>query len=101
MGWRCLMPSCASCAAHRYVVTFGSFAARLGGLIPVTSDEGAATWPGQIAEVPARLNVPSPDNLPDAEVIAALSAEIALVHARVDHLQAQLSHLEGGSAAGI
>jgi hypothetical protein len=101
VGWRCLMPSCAACAANRYFVTFGSFAGRLGGLVPVTSDEGAATWPGQITDAPARLGVPSPDGLPDAEVVAALSAEIALVHARVDHLQAQLSRLEGGSAAGL
>jgi len=100
VGWRCLMPSCAACAAHRYLVTFGSFAGRLGGLVPVTSDEGAATWPGQITDAPARLGVPGSDGLPDAEAVAALGAEIALVHARVDHLQAQLSRLEGGSAAG-
>jgi len=85
VGWRHLMPSCAACGAHRSLVAFGSFAARLGGVVPVTADEGAATWPGAPADGPA-----------DAEVIAALGAEITLVHARLDHLQAQLSRLEGG-----
>jgi hypothetical protein len=34
-------------------------------------------------------------------VVAALGAEVALVHARLDHLQEQLSRLEGGgSGAG-
>ena len=90
VGWRQLMPSCAACAAHRSLVAFGSFAARLSGAVPVTADEGAATWPGAPADGPA-----------DADVIAALGAEITLVHARLDHLQAQLSRLEGGpSGAG-
>ena len=34
-----------------------------------------------------------PMGLPDPAVIAALGAEVALVHARLDHLQAQLSRL--------
>jgi hypothetical protein len=86
VGWRGLMPACAACAAGRHLITFDSFAARLGGLIPVTPDEGAASWPGQV-----------PDGLPDAAAIAALGAEVALVHARLDHLQAQFNRLEGGS----
>jgi hypothetical protein len=93
VGWRCLMPSCGACAANRALVTFGDFAARLGGLVPVTADEGAAGWP---AEIPGP---PSPDGLPDAGAIAALSAEIALVHARLDHLQTQFNRLEGGGPA--
>ena len=40
-----------------------------------------------------------PDGLPDPAIIAALGAEVALVHARFDHLQAQLSRLAGGPAA--
>jgi hypothetical protein len=93
VGWRYLMPSCGACAASRPVLTFGSFGARLGGLVPVTADEGAAGWS---AEIPG---APSPDGLPDAGAIAALGAEIALVHARLDHLQAQFNRLEGGPAA--
>jgi hypothetical protein len=92
VGWRHLMPSCGACAANQAVIGFGDFAARLGGLVPVTADEGAAGWP---AEIPGP---PSPDGLPDAGAIAALGAEIALVHARLDHLQTQFNRLEGGSA---
>jgi hypothetical protein len=88
VGWRGLMPVCAACGASRARITFGSFAARLGGQIPVTPDEGAAGWPGQAG-----------DGLPDAAAIAALGAEIALVHARLDHLQARFSRLEGGPPA--
>jgi len=101
VGWRCLQPSCGACAAGRHLVTFGGFAGRLGGLIPVTADEGAAGWPGQVPGAPARAGAPSPDGTPDAEAIAALGAEIALVHARLDHLQAQLSRLHGGPADGL
>ena len=101
VGWRCLRPSCAACAAGRHLVTFRGFASRLGGLIPVTADEGAASWPGQVTGAPARPGVPSPDGTPDAEAIAALGAEIALVHARLDHLQAQLSRLHGGPSDGL
>src|SRR5215472_2696089 len=89
VGWRALMPACAACAAGRHLITFGSFAARLGGRIPVTPDEGAASWPGQV-----------PGGLPDAAAIAALGAEVALVHARLDHLQAQFNRLEGGPPGG-
>ena len=88
VGWRGLTPACAACGANRHLVTFGSFAARLGGQIPVTSDEGAAGWPGQAG-----------DGLPDAAAIASLGAEVALVHARLDHLQAQFNRLEGGPPA--
>ena len=87
VGWRGLKPACAGCGASRQLVTFGGFAARLGGLVPVTPDEGAASWPG-----------PAGDALPDAAAIAALGAEIALVHARLDHLQAQFNRREGGPA---
>jgi hypothetical protein len=68
-------------------MTFGGFAARLGGLVPVTPDEDTASWPGQ-----------ADDGLPDAAAIAALGAEIALVHARLDHLQAQFNRMDGGPA---
>jgi hypothetical protein len=103
VGWRCLMPSCAACAAHRPLITFRGFAGRLGGRVPVAADQGAAAWPGQLPDGPGRPGMPSPDDppdVPDVEAIAALGAEIALVHARLDHLQAQVSRLEGGPAAG-
>jgi hypothetical protein len=101
VGWRHLKPSCDACAADRHLVTFGSFAARLGGLVPVTRDQGAAGWRGPITDAPGRPRGSAPDGLPGADVVAALGAEVALVHARLDHLQEQLSRLEGGgSGAG-
>jgi hypothetical protein len=42
-----------------------------------------------------------PMGLRDLAVIAALAAEVALVRARVDHLQAQLGRLEDGPAASV
>jgi hypothetical protein len=98
VGWRYLMPSCGACGANRPLVTFGSFAARLGGSVPVAADEGAASWPDQVAGIPA-WPATSTGGLPDAAAIAALGAEIALVHARLDHLQAQFNRLEGGGPA--
>jgi hypothetical protein len=52
VGWRCLMPSCAACTTHRYLVTFDSFADRPGGLVPVIPDDSAASWPGPITAAP-------------------------------------------------
>jgi len=101
VGWRCLMPSCTACAAHGYLVTFASFAGRLGGPVPVASDEGMAAWPGPVGDAPPGPGPPSAGGPPDAEVVAALGAEIALVHARLDQLQEQLSRLEGGPPAGM
>jgi hypothetical protein len=100
VGWRFLKPSCRACAAGRRLVTFGGFAARLGGMVLVGSDEDAAAWAGQVPDVPPRPRVPSSDGAQDAAAIAALGAEIALLHARLDLLQAQLSRLEGGPPAG-
>jgi hypothetical protein len=100
VGWRQLRPSCAACAAQRPLITSGSFAARLGGQVRVIADEAAASWPGPVPDASGRPGVPPPGGPPDAEAIAALGAEMALVHARLDHLQAQVSRLEGGPASG-
>jgi hypothetical protein len=100
VGWRCLMPCCAACAARRHLVTFGSFADRLGGLVPVTPDEVAGSWSGPVTDGAARPGVPAAGGPADAGAVVALGAEIALVHARLDHLQAQLSRLEGGPPDG-
>lgn len=98
VGWRYLMPSCTACAGGRHFITFASFAGRLGGQVPVTADDVPASWPRQVPNAPLWPGAQSPDDLPGAAVTTALSAEIALVHARLDHLQAQLSRLEGGPA---
>lgn len=128
-GWRYLTPSCAACAAGRHFLTFGGFARRLGGPVAVGPDTGAGDWagsgngatageparagngataaaaglagPGEPAEAGlARPREPAEAGVDGAAAIAALSAEITLVHARLDHVQAQLSRLQGGPAAG-
>src|SRR5206468_501340 len=79
VGWRCLMPRCVACAAHRNLVTFGSFARRLGGLVPVTPDEGAAGWPGPVTGAPARPGASAAGRPADAEAVAALGHTSLLV----------------------
>src|SRR5262249_50763723 len=93
VGWGWPRPSGTACAAHGSLVTFASFAGRLGGPVPVASDEGMAAWPGPVGDAPPGPGPPSAGGPPDAEVVAALGAEIALVHARLDQLQEQLSPL--------
>jgi len=88
VGWRHLAPVCQACTARRPVVTLGEFTARLdrhvsvGQLLsgsPLTTDisEGA----GKARDLPAGAGE-SP--------IAVLTAEIALLHARLDDLQSRL-----------
>lgn len=115
-GWRYLTPACAACAAGRHFQTFGGFARRLGGLVPVVPDTGAGDWAGSGNGAPvghpaeagngagaAGLDGPGEQadaGVNGAAVLAALSAEITLAHARLDHVQAQLSRLLGGPPAG-
>ena len=96
-GWRYLQPACAGCAAARPRLTFAEFGELLGGAVPVTSDPGAADWPWQAGGVP--VAGPPGAGAPDGAAITTLGAEIALVHARLDQLQAQVSRLTGGTDA--
>ncbi len=106
VGWRGLMPVCTGCAARRDSITLASFARRLGGLVPVGPDEAAAGWPRDTpaspgpAGPPPADGLPAADGLPDTAALAALSAEIAFAHARLDHLQAELSRLQDGPDPG-
>lgn len=75
VGWRRLVPACAGCTGSRPTLTLGRFAALAGG-IPVRA-EGPAT----------------PGDTTDDELLPLLSAEVAVLHARLDHLQAQLDRL--------
>ena len=97
-SWAGLVPSTAQPAA----ACSGSWAGSAGasGATGALASAPSGGWPGQITGAATRPGVPSPDGPPDAEAIAALGAEIALVHARLDHLQAQLSRLHGGPADG-
>lgn len=77
-GWRQLVPVCERCADGRPALTLSEFAARLDGLVRV---ERAPADPVQFPVSPL-----SPMNS------AELSAEIALLHARLDDLQSRLDH---------
>jgi hypothetical protein len=78
VGWRHLTPVCDRCAtATPPVLSMAQFAARLDGPVRVISQPAAAGAPAQ-----ASASAESP--------IAVLNAEIALLHARLDDLQARL-----------
>ena len=104
IGWRHLAPVCAGCAADRPVMTLAAFTSRLDGPVrvaPLLSEAPLSGVPlsgvrlsgvrapatAQTAPVPA----PAPDSGFGAESpIAVLTAEIALLHARLDDLQSRL-----------
>jgi hypothetical protein len=94
-GWRCLAPACQACAAGRPFLALGGFGAALERPVPVTAGE----WGGlPVAGAAGGTGGPWPGQ-PDQAGVATLSAEIALVHARLDELQARLSRYDGGPGA--
>jgi hypothetical protein len=76
VGWRHLVPVCRACAAGRPILSVKDFVARLGA--PVVVDQFPAP--------PASASAPEPEESP----LAVLTAEIALLHARLDDLQSRL-----------
>jgi len=109
VGWRHLAPVCAQCAAGRPLLSLAEFAARLDG--PVTIEQpavGPGLAPlGAAAAVlaPPGMTVASPEAdttplgvvaapgvpaQPEESPIAVLTAEIALLHARLDDLQSRM-----------
>lgn len=83
VGWRKLVPECATCAGSRPAMSLARFAA-LGGIAvhredPLPSLAGSA---GQRAD--------------DPDLLPLVSAEIALLQARLDELQSQLDRLARG-----
>jgi hypothetical protein len=94
VGWRHLAPFCARCAAGRPALSLPEFAARLdgtvlidqptagAGLAPVGPDLSLAGWPGSDITAGTTSETDSP--------IAVLTAEIALLHARLDDLQSRM-----------
>jgi hypothetical protein len=90
IGWRHLAPTCEACAGGRPVRTVAEFASRLDGPVRVAPLLSAASAPG----MPGAGTAPAPD-APDAlpareSPLVVLSAEIALLHARLDDLQSRL-----------
>jgi hypothetical protein len=97
VGWRHLAPFCARCAAGRPALSLPEFAARLdgtvlidqpmagAGLAPIGPDLGLAGFPGMDVAPGVTSEASSVDS-----PIAILSAEIALLHARLDDLQSRM-----------
>jgi hypothetical protein len=88
VGWRRLAAVCPSCAAPRAGLPLAEFATLLGGL-PVRSDDSVSLGPATAAPEP-ELDVVDREAL-----VPLLSAEVALLQARLDEVQRQLGRLTG------
>ncbi|MGH3611331.1 MAG: hypothetical protein ACRDRK_01660 [Pseudonocardia sp.] len=78
VGWRAMVPTCRMCAGSRPVLMLAELSGLLGDL-PVSVDPGVATF--------------APLSGPDGELVPVLAAEVALLQARLDEVQAQLDQL--------
>jgi hypothetical protein len=99
VGWRHLAPFCTRCAVGRPSLTFAEFVARLDGQVEIDQPTaGAGLSPlipgGTVPDVVPIVAVP--DSSGDASIdpadspIAILTAEIALLHARLDDIQSRM-----------
>jgi hypothetical protein len=77
VGWRRLVPVCAWCARQRPRASFDRLTALLDGRVPVTSDDAAAP-------------IDAPQPVRADERVAVLTAEVALLQARLDDVQTRL-----------
>jgi hypothetical protein len=84
IGWRHLAPVCHTCLSGRPALTLGDFMSRLDGKVRVPPSLSAASLTSDIpaASSTSEHSAESP--------IAILTAEIALLHARLDDLQSRL-----------
>ncbi len=84
IGWRHLAPVCHTCLSGRPALTLGDFTSRLDGQVRVPASLSAASLTSDIsaASSTSEHSAESP--------IAILTAEIALLHARLDDLQSRL-----------
>jgi hypothetical protein len=87
-GWRRLRAACAACAGERPGLTLDEFARLLGGPpVRAGSPEAGQARP---ADEPGTL-----DAVDRAALVPLLSAEVALLQARLDEVQRQLARLTG------
>lgn len=105
-GWLRLQPRCLRCSVPREPITLRRYRSMLGGRVPVDTDGGLEemrSWTG-LPETPADPENPrraeadsnrGTEQVDPASNISVLAAEVALLQARVDSLQAQLSRLTG------
>ena len=87
VGWRHLAPACAACAAGLPVLSLAGFTARLDGQVRVADP---LPGPPLTAVAPAAPGVAAQPAEAEESPIAVLTAEIALLHARLDDLQSRL-----------
>jgi hypothetical protein len=92
IGWRRLTPLCGTCTGGRPAFTLRDFTARLDGPVRIATLLSSASLTSPFREVPGARDVH--DVLVAGETaespIAVLTAEIALLHARLDDIQARL-----------
>ncbi|HYZ56652.1 MAG TPA: hypothetical protein VE733_24575 [Streptosporangiaceae bacterium] len=96
VGWRRLMGACLSCAGHRPAIRLSEFARMLGGP-PVTPDDIAQPYrcaePHAPAAAPGAVAGSALEEADRAAMVPLLSAEVALLQARLDEVQEQLARL--------
>lgn len=80
VGWRRLLPVCTSCAGRRRIVSFEAFSRLLAGT-PVVADEPGIVPDAELADTD------------EATVVPLLTAEVALLQARLDAVQRELARL--------
>lgn len=92
VGWRRLVGSCLACAGSRPALPFAGFAALAGADLSVTSeDPPAAPWTASApADAPADVD----------QLVPLLTAEVALLQARLDDLQERLARLSPPPGGG-
>jgi hypothetical protein len=88
IGWHHLAPACLACAGDRPALSLREFTARLDGPVRVAPLLSAAT-----AAADRSASAPlAPPAAAGESPIAVLTAEIALLHARLDDIQSRLDH---------
>jgi hypothetical protein len=87
IGWRHLAPVCGRCAGGRPALTLEEFTARLDGPVRVAALLSSAPLAVDDRETPPPRDLPAGAG---ESPIAVLTAEIALLHARLDDLQSRL-----------
>lgn len=94
VGWRRLTPACASCAARRPGLRLSEFAGLLGG-VPVTADTVLPSVRPRVSAAAAGADGPAMHEVDREALVPLLSAEVALLQARLDEVQEQLARLTG------
>jgi hypothetical protein len=84
VGWRQLMPSCIACVGTYPALTPAMFG-KLAGGIPVTGDDAPS--------MPQPAPLPGEDQFDSDALVPLLSAEVTLLQARLDDVQARLERL--------